>query len=91
MRPTLAADHELIENVKSVIIMMRWLVHAINPNFFSPTPRPCILLSCRVMGKCHTRFLEDKPNANHVCARIKNSRTQRLHNYTSSHNAQIKV
>jgi hypothetical protein len=31
--------------------------------------------------------LEGKPNANHVRARIKNSRTQRLHNWTSSHNA----
>jgi hypothetical protein len=28
---------------------------------------------------CHTRFSEDKPNANHVRARIRNSRTQRLH------------
>jgi hypothetical protein len=33
--------------------------------------------------------LEGKPNANLVCARIKKSRTQRLHNWTSSHNAQI--
>jgi hypothetical protein len=29
---------------------------------------------------CHTRFLEGKPNANHVHARISNSRTQQLHN-----------
>jgi hypothetical protein len=34
--------------------------------------------------------LEGKPNANHVCARIRNSRTQRLHNWKSSHNAQNK-
>jgi hypothetical protein len=34
--------------------------------------------------------LEGKPNVNHVCARIKNSRTQRLHNWTSSHNARNK-
>jgi hypothetical protein len=33
--------------------------------------------------------LEGKPNANHVRARIINSRTQRLHNWTSSQNAQI--
>jgi hypothetical protein len=33
--------------------------------------------------------LEGKPNANYVRARIRNSRTQRLHNWTSSHNAQI--
>jgi hypothetical protein len=33
--------------------------------------------------------LEGKPNANHVRARISNSRTQQLHNWTSSHNAQI--
>jgi hypothetical protein len=33
---------------------------------------------------------EGKPNANHVRARIRNSRTQRLHNWTSSHNARIK-
>jgi hypothetical protein len=31
--------------------------------------------------------LEGKPNANHVRARIRISRTQRLHNWTSSHNA----
>jgi hypothetical protein len=29
--------------------------------------------------------LEGKPYANHVRARIRNSRTQRLHNWTSSH------
>jgi hypothetical protein len=38
---------------------------------------------------CHTRFLEGKPNANHVRARISNSRTQQLHNWTTSHSAQI--
>jgi hypothetical protein len=32
--------------------------------------------------------LEGKPNANHVRAKIRNSRTQRLHNWTSSHIAQ---
>jgi hypothetical protein len=31
-------------------------------------------------GTCHTRFLEGKPNANHVRARISYSRTQQLHN-----------
>ena len=35
--------------------------------------------------------LEGKPNANHVRVRIRNSRTQRLHNWKSSHNAQIIV
>jgi hypothetical protein len=33
--------------------------------------------------------LEGKPNANLVRARISNSRTQQLHNWTSSHSAQI--
>jgi hypothetical protein len=33
--------------------------------------------------------LEGKPNANHVRARISNSCTQQLHNWTSSHSAQI--
>jgi hypothetical protein len=33
--------------------------------------------------------LEGKPNTNHVRARIRNSRTQQLHNWTSSHDAQI--
>jgi hypothetical protein len=33
--------------------------------------------------------LKGKPNANHLHARIRNSRTQRLLNWTSSHNAQI--
>jgi hypothetical protein len=31
-------------------------------------------------SQCHTRFLEGKPNANHVRARISYSRTQQLHN-----------
>jgi hypothetical protein len=35
--------------------------------------------------------LEGKPNANHVRARIRNSRTQRLNNWTSSHIAQSKL
>jgi hypothetical protein len=34
--------------------------------------------------------LEGKPNANHIRARIRNSRTHRLHNWTSSHIAQSK-
>jgi hypothetical protein len=33
--------------------------------------------------------LEGKLNANHVRARISNSRTHQLHNRTSSHSAQI--
>jgi hypothetical protein len=33
--------------------------------------------------------LEGKSNVNYVRARIRNSRTHRLHNWTSSHNAQI--
>jgi predicted chitinase len=33
--------------------------------------------------------LEGKPNANHVRVRISNSRTQQLHNRTSSHSARI--
>jgi hypothetical protein len=32
--------------------------------------------------------LEGKPNTNHVRARIRNSRTRRLHSWTSSHIAQ---
>jgi hypothetical protein len=34
-------------------------------------------------------ILEGKPNSNYVRAKIRNSRTQRLHNWISSHNAQI--
>jgi hypothetical protein len=41
-------------------------------------------------GKVSHPVLEGKPNANHVRARIRNSRTQRLHNWTSSHNARNK-
>jgi hypothetical protein len=41
------------------------------------------------MGEVVTPGFEGKPNANHVRARISNSRTQRLHNWTSSHSAQI--
>jgi hypothetical protein len=35
-------------------------------------------------------ILEGKPNANHVRARIRNSRTHRLHSWTSSHIDQSK-
>jgi hypothetical protein len=42
------------------------------------------------LGLLSHPVLEGKPNANHVRARIKNSRTQRLHNWTSSHNARNK-
>jgi hypothetical protein len=41
-------------------------------------------------GELSHPVLEGKPNANHVRARIRNSRTQQLHNWTSSHNAQSK-
>jgi hypothetical protein len=33
--------------------------------------------------------LEGKPNANHIRVRISNSRTQQLHNWTSSHSAKL--
>jgi hypothetical protein len=39
-----------------------------------------------IFGGLSHPVLEGKPNANHVHARIRNSRTQRLHNWTSSHN-----
>jgi hypothetical protein len=43
-----------------------------------------------VVASCMSHpVLEGKPNANHVRARFRNLRTQRLHNWTSSHNAQI--
>jgi hypothetical protein len=45
-------------------------------------PSPCLLVSHLV--------LEGKPNANRIRARIRNSRTQRLHNWISSHNARNK-
>jgi hypothetical protein len=35
-----------------------------------------------------TPVLEGKSKANHVCVRIRNSRIQRLHDWTSSHIAQ---
>jgi hypothetical protein len=40
-----------------------------------------------VIGYLSHPVLEGKSNANHVRVRIRNSRTQRLHNWTSSHNA----
>jgi hypothetical protein len=36
------------------------------------------------LGLLSHPVLEGKPNANYVCARISNSRTQQLHNWTSS-------
>jgi hypothetical protein len=60
------------------------------------------LLLCHLLTPCRTidvgwrlgeqvshSVLEGKPNVNHIRARIRNSHTQRLHNWTSSHNAQI--
>jgi hypothetical protein len=41
-------------------------------------------------GELSHPVLEGKPDANYVRARIRNSRTQRLHNWTSSHIAQSK-
>jgi hypothetical protein len=54
---------------------------------------PNLLLLSWYMGKmlCYILsrlVLEGKLNANHVRARIRNSRTQRLHSWTSSHIAQ---
>jgi hypothetical protein len=43
------------------------------------------LSSCVTPG-----FFEGKPNVNHVRAKIRNSRTHRLHNWTSSDNARNK-
>jgi hypothetical protein len=45
--------------------------------------------AARPRGLMSHPVLEGKPNANHVCARISNSRIQQLHNWTSSHSAQI--
>jgi hypothetical protein len=39
-------------------------------------------------GHLSHAVLEGKPNANHARARIRNSRAQRLHSWTSSHIAQ---
>jgi hypothetical protein len=49
---------------------------------------PPLIYNYVAIGSCHT-VLEGKPNANYVRDRISNSRTQQLHNRTSSHSAQI--
>jgi hypothetical protein len=54
-----------------------------------------VSFSCRLLEFSYDSvvshpILEGKPNANHVRARIRNSRTQQLHNWTSSHIAQNK-
>jgi hypothetical protein len=46
------------------------------------------LESCNTSSVMSHLVLEGKSNANHVHARIRNSRTQRLHSWTSSHIAQ---
>jgi hypothetical protein len=46
--------------------------------------------SCGVESKVSHPVLEGKPKANDVRARIRNSRTQRLHNSTSLENARNK-
>ena len=56
-----------------------------------PTPHICLMAKHeKVKSKSMSHpVLEGKPNANHVRARISNSRTQQLHNWTSSHSAKI--
>jgi hypothetical protein len=55
-----------------------------------PSPTPVVRLSVGSPDASLSHpVLEGKPNANHVRARISNSRTQQLHNWTSSHNTQI--
>jgi hypothetical protein len=73
-------------------------VHAQGQRSLSAAPRSCSREGpCRggevlgfVLGSAVSHpILEGKPNVNHVRARISNSRTQQLHNRTSSHSAQI--
>jgi hypothetical protein len=53
-------------------------------------PRLCVHKRGRgTQGSLSHPVLEGKPNVNHVRVRIKNTRTHQLHNWTSSHNAQI--
>jgi hypothetical protein len=47
---------------------------------FVVLPPPLLEDLAEALDDCHTRFLEGKPNANHVRARISYSRTQQLHN-----------
>jgi hypothetical protein len=42
-----------------------------------------------IVGFLSHPVFEGKPNAKHVRARISNSHTQQLHNWKSSHNAQM--
>jgi hypothetical protein len=48
------------------------------------------LYSAATLPRLSHPVLEGKPNVNHVRARIRNSRTLQLHNWTSSHIAQSK-
>jgi hypothetical protein len=54
------------------------------PSLGKPS-KNCLFLKKKSDFMSHP-VLESKPNANHVRARISNSRTQQLHNWTSSHN-----
>jgi hypothetical protein len=47
---------------------------------FTPKTGKTTMQVVELVPCCHTRFLEGKPNANHVRARISYSRTQQLHN-----------
>jgi hypothetical protein len=49
----------------------------------------CVVASNFLDSQVSHPVLEGKPNANHVRAKISNSRTNQLHNRTSTHNAQI--
>jgi hypothetical protein len=53
-------------------------------------PIPCLFVLLRIAVRLSHLVLEGKPNANHVRARIRTSRTQQLHNWTSSHIAESK-
>jgi hypothetical protein len=56
-----------------------------------PAPKRGLRVFSFVLGSMFLSHpvLEGKPNANHVRVRISNSRTQQLHNWTSSRSAQI--
>jgi hypothetical protein len=70
------------------LMMLRQVIHKL-PGPSSHYQHHFHLLIPEASSQNVTPILEGKPNANHVRARISNSLTQQLYNWTSSHSAQI--
>jgi hypothetical protein len=77
----LRAQAPIVPNEIVIEAMIKGLRPGPTVQYFARKPPQTLEKLLQKMDEyCHTRFLEGKPNANHVRARISYSRTQELHN-----------